>query len=86
MRLWETDFTTQTGLRGLFAPMCKHCDVMGDFYMAKGHKFALHDGFAYHVDIEMRCPKCGYWWPYGVAISKEHYEWFDKEFENAIGK
>ena len=52
-RLWEEDFTTQTGLRGLFSPNCKHCGILGDFYMAKGHKFALHDDFAYHVDIEM---------------------------------
>lgn len=84
MRLWREDFTTETGLQGLFVPKCKHCDVMGDFYMAKCHKFPLHDGFAHHIDIEMRCSDCGYWWVYGVAISKEHYEWFSGEFENAL--
>lgn len=84
MRLWKTDFETSTGLQGLFAPKCKHCDVMGNFYMAKAHKFALHGGFAHHIDIEMICPDCGYWWVYGVAISEEHYKWFSKEFENAI--
>lgn len=84
MRLWKEDLTTQTGLQGLFAPKCKHCDIGGEFYMAKAKKFHLHGGFGYHIDIEMRCPKCGYWWPYGVAISKEHYEWFTKEFNNAL--
>lgn len=84
MSLWEEDLTTQTGLRGLFVPKCKHCDIMGDFYMAKVHKFILHDEFAHHVDIEMRCPECGYWWLYRVVIPEEHYNWFSERFNNAI--
>lgn len=83
MKLWEEDRTTQTGLQGLFAPKCKHCDVMGDFYMAKCHKFPFPGGFGRNIDIEMRCPECGYWWFYGVIISEEHYKWFTKEFGDA---
>ena len=83
MRLWKEDPETFTGLQGLFAPKCKHCDVIGDFYVAKVTKFPLHNGFGHHIDIEMRCPECGYWWVYGVAISEEHYERFTKEFDNA---
>ena len=76
MRLWETDFTTQTGLRGLFSPDCKHCNILGDFYMAKAMKTI--------IDIEMKCPECGYWWAYRVPITKKHYDWFNKEFNNVF--
>jgi len=84
MRLWKEDFTAETGLECLFTPQCKHCHIDGEFYMAKAHKFPLHDGFGHHIDVEMRCPQCGYWWPYGVAISEKHYEWFTERFGNAF--
>lgn len=88
MRLWAEDRSTVTGLKGLFVPKCKHCKIPGDFYAAKIGRFAINDGTgrpnSHHIDIEMRCPKCGYWWPHGVAVSRDHYNWVTKEFRKGM--
>lgn len=36
-------------------------------YRAGGKQFC-------HVDVHLKCPICGFWATYGVAVSKEDYE------------
>ena len=77
-RLWVGDESSTTGLRCLFTPQCRFCNVGMEFWNAVPQRFAINDGTgkknAHAVDILTRCPKCGNTDLFGVAISKEHYE------------
>ena len=87
MILWREDFTTSTGLQGMFTPKCKHDGTVGDFFMAKVGQIPRPDGInPYHINIEMRCPECGYWWVYEIMIPKKHYDWFSTGFKKVFNE
>ena len=87
-RLWAGDEEGPTGLQCLFWPKCRHCGTKQEFWTAKPLNFSINDGDdvarSHAIDIEVICPKCGYWKPFGVAVSKEHFEkvteWSQKNF------
>lgn len=64
------------GLECCFNPSCPFDGAEMGFYVSKVHKFKINDGDhdSHAIDMEFTCPECGYWTPFGVAISKEHYE------------
>ena len=84
-RLWAGDEDVTTGLQCLFTPKCIHCDVAMEFWSAKMAKFAINDGTdeknSHACDILMWCPQCGYINLFGVAVSKEHYEFVQRRLK-----
>ena len=77
-RLWAGSEDDYLGLECLFWPECCHCEEKMEFWAAKPIRFSINDGDdiprSHAIDIEVRCPKCGLWEPFGVAVSKEHWE------------
>jgi hypothetical protein len=76
-----------TGLEADFQPACPHCRVTQLEPMAiKLITFPLNEedwwkrGIknAHAIDVEVRCPACGYWEPYGVACPEDHWEKINK--------
>lgn len=78
MEFWREnwDQNNVTGIECLFRPSCAFDGEPMDFHVVKVHKFKINDGDhdSHAIDFEFSCPKCGWWTPFGVAISKEHYE------------
>ena len=81
-RLWAGDDGITTGLKCLFTPQCKFCDVGMQFWSVTPQKFAINDGTkekkSHAMDIVIWCPECGYINIFGVAVSKEHYEFIQR--------
>ena len=81
-RLWVGDESSTTGLRCLFTPQCRFCNVGMEFWNAIPRNFAINDGTgkknAHAVDILTWCPECGSIDLFGVAVSKEHYEFIQR--------
>jgi len=74
MSVWEICEDSLLGLQCSGTPHCDICDVPLEMLCAKPHTFLLSDKTrAFAMDIEMKCPICGRWEVFGVAISKDHY-------------
>jgi len=84
-RLWAGDEDATFGLMCLFTPQCRFCDVGMEFWLATPQKFAINDGTdkknSHAVDIMMWCPECGHINLFGVAVSKEHYEFIQRRLK-----
>lgn len=84
-RLWAGDENVTTGLVCKFTPKCEFCDVAMEFWSAKPAKFAINDGTneknSHALDVIMWCPECGYISLFGVAISKEHYDFIQRRIK-----
>lgn len=73
------------GVEPLFEPKCRTHDVplmricwkLLSFKLddISGEKIPHEDCDAYAMDVEMVCPRCGWWRVFGVAIDKEKHEY-----------
>ena len=66
-----------------FAPQCEMCQNMGfgvqmAMFLIKFLKFDLNpegnNPTSHALDMEMRCPACGFHEVFGVAVSKEEFD------------
>jgi hypothetical protein len=70
------------GLEADFVPKCPYCGTALEAAALKLFRFPLNEpdwwekgiqnGHA--IDVEVLCPNCGYWEPYGVACPKDYWE------------
>jgi hypothetical protein len=81
-RLWGGDEEVTTGLKCLFTPQCKFCHVGMEYWQSVPQRFSINDGTgetnSHALDVLMWCPKCGHLNLFGVAVSKEHYEFIQR--------
>jgi len=78
----DEDNGSFSGLEADFKPVCKHCKTEMSAVALKLFCFPLNEpdwwekgiknGHA--IDVEVWCPNCGYWEPFGVACPKDHWE------------
>jgi len=84
-RLWVGDESVTTGLKCLFTPTCALCETSMEFANAKPQNFAINDGTgkknAHALDVLMWCPECGCIEIFGVAVSKEHYDFIQRRLK-----
>ena len=89
MEIWTVTEDSVTGLECSGTPDCWYCKVPMKFYCAKPMNFPINDDSgrknAYAIDVEVICPKCGYWDTFGVPISKEHYVKLFRELVEMTG-
>ena len=81
-RLWAGDEDVTTGLKCLFTPQCRFCNTGMEFWEAVPQNFEINDGTgeknSHALDVTTWCPKCGHMNLFGVAVSKEHYEFIQR--------
>lgn len=84
-RLWGGDESVTTGLVCLFVPKCMHCGTNMEYWSSELRKFEINDDTdkknSHALDIVMWCPECGHINLFGVAISKEHYEFIQRRLK-----
>lgn len=89
MSRWRFNLENGTfaGLEADFAPTCPYCGGYLEAVAVKLLNFQLNEPAwwergekrAHAIDVECWCPECGYWEPYGVAVSEDHWNAVQKK-------
>ena len=78
MSVWKETCGSISGLECSFTPACPYCKRGMEGYLLKMLNFGINDGTdsknSYAIDVEVICPECGLWEPFGVAVSKGHWK------------
>lgn len=65
----------------LYCPVCGEPLILHDF---NAYEHRYHDGQPElrHVDVHLKCPRCGLWLTFGVPITKQELELLKKSKYN----
>ena len=88
MSVWEEDDSAYSGLKCNFRPHCPWCNIPMSLFDIKSLHFSIPDGKpganSNAIDVVMRCPECGYYDIFGVAVKDKHREALRQKVDKGI--